>query len=175
MTTPYGRHPIQVEIFADAYRATGQTAVAAAGLHSVLSDPNTDYLELSKVYISRINEPGEIVVGYNSCVFRKENIHFVIVADRRDGIGISAQHGRSIFLRGRQLKAFVTVPSFEISGQVYVEGQLTPTNLLINTQGSFQPIFEATAAAALYPDVKYSGDLILVRKERIAVCALDPG
>jgi len=40
--------------------------------------------------------------------------------------------------------------------------------------GSFQLVFAAKASASLYPDISYSGDLMLVHKDRIGIFCLDP-
>ncbi|MFQ5436784.1 MAG: hypothetical protein ACE5FD_18160, partial [Anaerolineae bacterium] len=107
---------IDLDLFTDAYRVTGFSYVGVGGIHAELGNPNTDFLELQDAYISRIHQPGEIVISYKVAAFRKDNINFIVLKDRRDGIPVGTQHGRSIFTRGRPVPAFVTVPSFEIQG-----------------------------------------------------------
>lgn len=168
----YG-HIINLDLFTDSYRVTGRALVGTGGIHAALGDPNSDFLELEDAYISRINKPGEIIVNYNICAFRKDNINFIVLQDRRDGIPVGTQHVRSIFTRGRPIATFVTVPSFEIKGEIQHEGKLSPRDILVQSMGKFQLIFAAVASASLYPQISYSGDLILVHKERIGIFCLE--
>ena len=172
MATFGARQLINVDMFTDAYRVTGAVLVSTGGIHAELGNPNSDFLELQDAYISRIHQPGEIVAHYNIAAFRKDNINFIVLQDRRQGIPVSSQHVRSIFTKGKPIKAFVTVPSFEITGEILFEGQVSPQVILVQSMGRFQLIFSATALASLYPEISYSGDLILVHKERIGVICL---
>ena len=167
----YGRL-INMEIFTDAYRVTGRVSVRGGGLLGELGDPNTDYLDLNDAYVSRIHQPGEIIASYNLGSFRKDNINFIVLQDRRDGVPVGSGHGTSIYNRGRPVPAFITVPSFEIHGEIMYEGKATPGAVLVHSIGRFQAIFAAEASASLFPDISYSGDLILVHKERIGIFCL---
>ena len=168
------RQLINVDMFTDSYRVSGRTLVGAGGIHSELSNPNTDFLELQDAYISRIHQPGEIVTHYNIASFRKDNINFLVLQDRRDGIPMGSQRTRSVFTKGHPIAAFLTVPSFEINGNVLYEGQkMAPREILVASMGKFQHVFEARASASIYPDISYSGDLIMVHKDRIGIFCLD--
>jgi hypothetical protein len=167
----YGRL-ISVEIFTDAYRVTGRVSIRGGGLLGELGDPNTDYLELNEVYISRIHQPGEIIANYNLGSFRKDNINFIVLQDRRDGVAVGSGHSNSIYNRGRLVPTFLTVPSFEIHGEIMFEGKANPGAIMVHSIGRFQPLYESKACASLYPEISYSGDLILVHKERIGVFCL---
>ncbi len=172
MTAKRYGHVVNLDLFTDSYRVTGRAVVGAGGIHSTLADPNSDFLEMEDAYISRIIKPGEIVASYDIVAFRKDNINFIVLQDRRDGIPVGTQHGRSVFVRGRAYPTFLTVPSFEIKGEIHHDGQLSPRAVLVSSMGRFQPVFVATASASLYPDISYSGDLILVHKERIGIFCL---
>ena len=169
------RQLINIDLFTDAYRVTGRTLVGGGGIHSELNNPNSDFLELQDAYISRIHQPGEIVNHHTVAAFRKDNVNFIVLQDRRDGIPMGTQHARSIYTRGHPFPIFLTVPSFEIYGHVIHEGSGTPApnNVIVQSTGKFQLIFEAQASASLFPDISYSGDLILVHKERIGIFCFD--
>lgn len=166
------RHLVNMDIFTDAYRISGRASVGAGGIHGELGNSNSDFLELQSAYISRIHQPGEIVSSYNLAAFRKENINFIVLQDRRDGIPVGTSGVRSIYTRGRPVPVFLTVPSFEIQGEVLVEGKPTPNAVISLSIGRFQLIFASKASASLYPDISYSGDLIMVNKERIGIICL---
>jgi hypothetical protein len=174
MTGPsYGRNQlINVDLFTDAYRVTGHVLVGAGGIHAELANTNSDFIELQDAYISRIHLPGEIVTDYKVAAFRKDNINFIVLQDRREGIPVGTQHGRSVFTRGRAVNAFVTVPSFEMFGQIMHDGRLEPREILVQSIGRFLLLFSAKASASLYPEISYSGDLILLHKERIGIFCL---
>ena len=173
MASKFGsRQLINIDMFTDAYRVTGRVMVGVGGIHAELGNPNSDFLELQDAYISRIHQPGEIIKHYNVAAFRKDNINFMVLQDRRDGIPVGTQHGRSVYTRGRPLDIFMTVPSFEINGEVLHEGQIAPNNILVQSMGKFQLVFTAKAYASFVPDISYSGDLILVHKERIGIFCL---
>lgn len=169
----FGRNLVNMDIFTDAYRVTGRATVGAGGIHAEISNPNSNFLDLQDAYISRIHEPGSIIASYNMAAFRKDNINFIVMVDRREGVPVGTQHGRSIFTRGRPIPAYLTVPSFEIKGELIYEGKPTPNAILTQALGRFLLVFTATASASLHPEISYSGDLILVHKERIGILCLE--
>ena len=168
-----GRSLVNMDIFTDAYQVTGQTTIKTNNIHNKLSNPNSNFLDLHNAYISHIHEPGTIIASYNLAAFRKDNINFIVLTDRRDGVPVGTQHGRSIFTRGRPVPAYLTVPSFEIKGELIYEGKASPNAILTQALGRFLLIFSATASASLHPEINYSGDLILVHKERIGILCLE--
>jgi hypothetical protein len=166
------RNLVNMDIFTDAYRVSGRASVGGGGIHGELGNSSTDFLELQSAYVSRIHQPGEIVASYTQGAFRKENINFIVLQDRRDGIPVGTGGVRSVYTRGRPVPVFLTVPSFEIHGELLYEGKPTPSAVLVHSIGRFQLVFGAKALASLYPDISYSGDLILVNKERIGIICL---
>lgn len=163
---------IIIDLFTDAYRVSGRAQVGTGGLMAELSNPNSDYLDLENAYISRIHEPAKIVASYAAASFCKQNINFIVLQDRREGTVLGTPRGRTIFSRGRPVQVFLTIPSFEIEGEVMHDGQPTPSTILVHAEGPFQPILAATASAASHPDISYTGDLILVQKAMIGIFCL---
>ncbi len=162
-----------VDIFTDAYRVSGRCAVSTGGIFAELDNPNTAFLDLQAAYVSRIHDPGTIVYGYDLLSFRKSNINFLILQDRRDGVAVGTAHGRSVFTRGRPIPIFLSVPAFEIAGEVMFEGSMTPSALLVQSLGGYLMLFAATATASTHPDLSYSGDLIMVHKDRVGILGMD--
>ena len=86
MASGFGtRTLVNLDIFTDAYRVTGRTSVGAGGIYAELANPNSKYLEIQDAYVSRINEPGDLIASYQIAAFRKDNINFIVLQDRRDG------------------------------------------------------------------------------------------
>lgn len=169
----FTRQLVNLDLFTDAYRVTGRATVGVGGIHAELANPNSNFLELEDAYISRIHQPGEIIASYNTGAFRKDNINFIVLQNRRDGIPIGTQRSRSIYTKGRSINIFLTVPSFEIRGEMQHDGKLSPREILVQSFGRYLLVFSAKASASLYPDISYSGDLILAAKERIGIFCLD--
>lgn len=163
---------INVDLFTDAYRVTGRVAASSGGLVTELNNSNTDFLDLEDAYVSRVHEPGKIIANYSLASFRKQNINFIVLSDRREGLSLGNLHSKSVYTRGRPIQVFLTVPSFEVHGEVMFEVKASPSNIMLAIPGQYQPIFAATASASLYPDIAYNGDLILVHKTAIGVFCL---
>jgi hypothetical protein len=163
----------QIDLFTGEYRVSGRIAVGTSGLYSLLGNPNSDYLELEEVYISRILTPGEIVTSYTTCAFSKKNISFILLQDRRDGMPPGNQLSRVSYNRGRPVQSFMTVPGFEIRGEVLVEGNFSPTMVLGQNVRRYQFVYAGTASTALNPDILYKGDLILVDVHQIGILCLE--
>lgn len=164
------RNLINVDLFTDAYRISCRAHIGRRSLYAELGDNSTNYLDLEDAYISRINRPGEIVGSYTRCAFRKENINFVISQDVRQ----SLPQGTGLLLpRQKPVKIFLTVPSFEIEGTVRYEGVMSPVYLLTREMTKFLLIYDARASASLYPDISYTGDLIVVDTARIGVFGME--
>lgn len=169
-TQTHGR-VIDLELYTDAHRIVGRIAVRT-GLISVLNNPDTDYLELLNVEVARITNPKKMIATYQSGSFRKDSVNFVILQNRREGLTRGTAANPSIYTRGKPTNIFMTVPSFEIRGEVMREGY-KPSHLLASSPGAFQPIFTASAASLFQPATIFSGDLIMVRKQIVGVFCFD--
>ena len=169
MGVRFSQQLINVDIFTDAYRVTGNAPVGTSGIHAELSNPNRSFMDLEDVYISRINRPGEILVSYKETAFRKDNINFIVLQNKRDGLPVTAH----LYTRGRPINIFLTVPSFEIRGEIFHEGRLLAGDVIGKALGQFLLIFSGSASASLYPDISYSGDLILVHRDHIGIIGLE--
>ncbi len=169
MGVRFSQQLISLDIFTDAYRVTGHAKIGSGGIHAELGNPNRSFMDLEDAYVSRINQPGEIVGSYNETAFRKDNINFIVLQNKRDGLPVSS----SIYTRGRSINIFLTVPSFEIRGEIFHEGRLMAADIIGKSHGQFLLIFSGRASASLYPDISYSGDLILVHRARVGIVGLE--
>ncbi|GAB4154666.1 MAG: hypothetical protein Fur0021_21450 [Candidatus Promineifilaceae bacterium] len=168
-----GPSRIQLEIFTDAHRVSCQMAVGMRGLHAELADSSSNYLEVEDVYISRVNQPAEITANYARCALRKDNIKFVVLQDRREGLPMGSHHAQSVYTRGRPVPVFLTVPGFEIRGELRHDGKVSAALLMAQAISRYLFVFAATAAAALQPQVVYHGDLIMVDAAQVGVLGIE--
>lgn len=170
MSFAYSRNTISGEFFTNGYRISCRLSVPVGGLNALLIDTLNSYLELEDAYISRINTPGEIVAHYQLAAIRKENILFIILSRREDG---DPPKGTGGFLRPVTRKAFLTIPSFEVRGDVETDPKASPREILVQSVGRFIAIYKATATVALFPKIKFDGTLVLVNKERVETYCIE--
>jgi len=164
MKFAYTKNAIAADFFTIGYRISCRIVIPVGGLNALLIDPLNSYLELEEAYISRINTPGEIVVHYDSAAIRKDNILFILLARREDG---DPPKSGGAFLRPAVKNAFLTIPSFEIRGQIETDPKASPRDILVQSIGRFVPFYEATATVALFPSITFGGKLILINKEHV--------
>lgn len=169
MGVRFSQQLVNLDIFTDAYRVTGNALIGTGGIHAELSNPNRSFMDLEDAYVSRINRPGQILVSYKETAFRKNNMNFIVLQNKRDGLPVSSH----LYTRGRPINIFLTVPSFEIRGEIFHEGRLLAGDVIGKAIGQFLLVFSGMASASLYPDISYSGDLILVHRERIGIIGLE--
>jgi len=167
-----GRY-VQLDLFTGAHRVTGRAVIGAGGIYSELGSSISDFMDIQEPYISQIQRPGEIVASFKEGSFRKENIIFILLGDVQDGVPTGTGRQSSVYLQGRPMNIFLTVPSFEIRGEVRIRGTLSTGSILAQSEGNFLPVFDARASASQHTNVFYEGGLMLVRKDRISMLCID--
>ena len=172
MTTLRGEF-LAADFFTTAYRMSGHVATGKRRLADILSDRLSNFLILQDIYVSRIYKPGEIVAYYKTGSLIKSQITFVVLPTEADGL--SKDHTYAALRRQTQ-QVFTTVPSFEIRGSLKVVGKLDLQALLTMGTDRFMPLLNATASAALLPQMQFSGPVILVNKSSVELfCVADEG
>jgi hypothetical protein len=160
---PSGR--VTADFFTPSYRFSASVLVYKRRLIDVLTDRLTDYLDLVDIYVSRINNPGDIVATYPKGSLVKQEVVFIMLPDEVEGTSKERHFGvRDLF------SIFVTVPSFEIKGQLqWGSSDLDLKKLLASETQSFLPLLEVNAANSLFPQVVFQGPLALLNKAKIQV------
>jgi hypothetical protein len=162
-----GSQRLAVDFFTHSHRISTQFLVRGRPLIATLNDPTLSYIELDVAYVSRIDNPGDLVADYAISILRKENISFCVVAAQVELALKTVPQAQVLPRRSRH--AFCTVPSFEIAGQIDVPGTLDLHQMMAIGSERFMPIHNATATISLLQSVSFRGELILVNKERIQV------
>ena len=99
------------------------------------------------IYISRINNPGDIVATYQTGTLIKEEINFIMLPTEIEGTS-KERH----FANRQSLPIFLSIPSFEIHGQIQWGTKTIEANRLLATDAqNFLPILSATASNSLFP------------------------
>ena len=156
---------VTADFFTASYRFSASVVVYKRRLIDVLSDQITDYLDMVDIYISRINNPGDIVATYPKGSVVKDEINFIMLSTEIEGIS------KERFYASRSnLPVFLSIPSFELHGQLqWGRTELDIKKLLTKDTQKFLPIIDATATNSLFPKVAFQGPIALVNKSKIQV------
>lgn len=156
---------VTADFFTASHRFSASILVYKRRLVDVLSDALTDYLEMVDVYVSRINNPGDIVATYPKGTLIKNEINFILLPEEAEGIS-KERH----YTSRENLAIFLSIPSFEIHGQLqWGRSDLEVKKLFASDTQKFLPITEATATNSLFPEVAFQGPIALVNKSKIQV------
>ena len=164
-----GSHRLTADIFADSHRISTQMALRGRFLADILNDANTSYLELDIAYVSRIDHPGEILADYALSIVRKDRLTFVVIAT---GLELALKQITTTFGYRRQWPVFVTLPGFEITGQIEAPANVDLRALTAVGVERFIPVFNATATLSMNQSIQFSGELILINKTAIEVLCI---
>ncbi len=159
---------VTADFFTSSYRFSASVLVYKRRLADVLGDRMTDYLELVDIYISRINNPGEIVATYQKGSLVKNEISFILLSDEAEGIS-----KERFYVPNRvTMPIFVTLPSFEINGKFQWMGDLDIKKIMTTETQKFLPILEATSTNANFPKVNFQGPIALINKAKIELLSI---
>ena len=138
-------------------------------LSDIFNDTSTSYLELDIAYVSRIDHPGEILADYALSIVRKDRFSFVVIAS---GLEMALKQNQATYIYRRQWPVFVTVPYFEITGQIEAPANIDLRALMATGVERFIPVYNATATLSINQSIKFSGELILINKTSIEVMCI---
>lgn len=158
------------DFFTQQYRITGRLWTGALRLTDLLDDELSSALELKKVEVARIITPDEVVASHNSALLEKKAIMFAI--DREEGAEAAVRRFYK-HVDTTQWDVFLTVPSFELSGRLHVRGTGDLRTMLLSWTRQFIPLTKAKAVFSLYPEVSFSGDVIIVNRSYVEVVCTD--
>lgn len=161
---------LTVDFFSHSHRISTQFLIRGRPLINTLNDHTLSYIDLDIAYVSRIDKPGDLIADYSLSILRKENISFCVVASQIE-MAIKTKPSAQYFSR-RSRTVFCTVPSFEITGLIDVPTGDDLHQMMAIGVERFMPIFNATATISLLQSVSFSGELILVNKERVQVLCI---
>lgn len=172
MASPLLRQSLlTADIFTGSHRFSAQVNIGKRRLADVLNDRMTEFLTVENVYVSRINSPGDIVGRYTKASLLKRHITFVVLPTETDGL--SKEHKYNAFSKSTE-KVFITLPSFEINGNLEIIGKFDLKAILAVGTTRFMPIFQGNAINSFFPDVQFGGPVILVNKEAVALFSVAP-
>jgi len=157
---------LTADIFTASHRFSAQVNIGNRRLADVLNDRLTDFLTVENVYVSRINSPGAIVGRYEKASLLKRHITFVVLPTETDGL--SKEHKYNAFSKSTE-RVFITLPSFEINGNLEIIGKFDLKAILAIGTTKFMPVFRGEAVNSFFPEVQFGGPVLLVNKEAVAL------
>lgn len=159
-----------VDFFTHSYRISGRVNVRHRKLADQLNDHTTSFLQIEDAYVSNIEHPAEIATSYLNAVLYKKNITAVIVPRPEDGL--QREHTYGSYYGVYLLKVFLTVPAFEIAGDLRLSSKMDLRTVLTTGTDDFVTILDGRMKSSVRVDVTFTGGAILVNKHLVgAFCA----
>jgi hypothetical protein len=125
---------------------------------------------LNDVYISRVDNPGEIVAAYGQAQLRKDSLLFAIVPSKERFV----QAGRAVSYFGKQqYSVWLALPTFEIEGKFQMTGRAMNLEAFLTKEtDEYVTISEGIARATTWPEITFSGEVFLVNRKSIDLFCL---
>ncbi|MFP4393846.1 MAG: hypothetical protein ACLFTI_01170 [Anaerolineales bacterium] len=154
---------ISADFFTQGYRISGIFNMHKRLLADIVYDPTTDYIEIYDAYVSPIMDPARISAHYNSTLVTKPHLDFFLTTNLKDGLRRDQQYGHSL----QRYPVFITVPFFEITGEILSSMHSFRGRLFLTEAGTFITVLNITARSTFNPDVVYEGAVAQVNREKI--------
>jgi hypothetical protein len=162
--------PNRVEFFTPQHRILGTARLGGQRLTDVLNDDLTSSIELIDAQVLRLLTPKKVVATHDSGLIDKHCILFAISGAQS---GHAAERRLFKHVDTTEWGVFITVSSFELTGKLHVRGTSDLKTMLLAWTGQFIPLTRARAVFTLYPDMAYTGDVIIVNRSHIEVICTD--
>jgi hypothetical protein len=163
---------VHADIFTETHRLSGRIVCGPSGLIGLLNDVTTSLVELEDAYFSRLQQPAKIITHFDQAHLNKAHLSLIVLA-RREDLG---PHGLATggFARRIPIPVLVTTSGYEVQGTIEVVNKYDAAELLVGGTGRFVQLYTATAVATLFPDLSYSGAVILVNRQMIELVSPIP-
>ena len=165
---------LPVDFFTRGYRISGYLSTRAKSVGDMLNDHLQSYMDLEQVYISRIINPGDIVATYDQAKLRKDNLIFAImpIAESLSKVTRSV----SYFSR-HHIPVWLALPMVEIEGDLHATGISFDLDVfLARGTGDYITLLNATARAASWPEISFTGEAFMVNKNFVDLfCTSEAG
>ena len=158
------RKSMPVDFFSKNHRFSANVDVRKYNVIDLLNNSLTDYIEVTDLYVSRINQPGDIVDTCQTAALTKENIAFAIIPNESDAL--TPEH-RYSFSRAQTAQVKLSVADFEIKGELEITCKPELHAILTTGTNNFMSVFSSTATHSGHQDLQLQGSAILVNKSVI--------
>ena len=158
---------LAAEFFTHHHRITGRVDVRQQKLADQLNNRTTSFLRLEDAYVSNIERPTEIIASYEDAYIRKDRLIAVLVAQQEDALPREGSYGA--YLGTSLLKAFMTVPTFEVRGYVRLSTKMDLRVVLTTGTDDFIAVLDGELHSATQQGLGFKSDAILVNKQHIEI------
>ncbi|MCD4738538.1 MAG: hypothetical protein K8R89_04690 [Anaerolineae bacterium] len=158
------------EFFSQSYRLSCTFDARHHSLGDLLYATTSDYLMLDNAYISPIDHPSHISADYPRVVIIKGSLTFALTTYKDDALRHDQKYGGYL---GTQLTTvFITLPHFEITGELRIPGRFDPRILLSSQTGMFITLLNVTARLTSNQEITYHGEAAIINKNQISFMGL---
>lgn len=164
-TSPLRQQTISADFFTNTHRFSATVVTGNRRLIDIVNNRIESSLEVKDAYISRIEQPGEIIGTYEVASLVKESINFIIVTSETEGI--SQKRRTNSFIGQVRKDIFLVTTPFEVEGKLEVFGKIDLKELLSTSITTFMTIFAASAVDITNPDTTFTGAALLINKTTI--------
>jgi hypothetical protein len=137
----------------------GEVLTRGTRLLEVLTDPHTEFLQLSDVHVSRREAKTQEVIRLPEAVVRKAEICLAVLGGGRHE---SPETRRFAYVDKRSYPTFAIVAGYEVRGELQLKGASDPIAALTHEIRGFMPLTQVTIGHA-----GVSGDPLLAS---VALC-----
>jgi hypothetical protein len=149
------------DFFTTTHRISGQLETGTTPLGDLLNNRSQSYLLVFNVYVSRLNDPGEIGAYAPVAYLAKENVSFVIVSSREVRPPDQGRYAR------QEYGALATLPGFEIRGSFMGPPRFDLRTFSPATLDPFVVLTDASAQIVSLPEITFGGEALLVNRVQL--------
>jgi len=132
----------------------------------LLNDRTTEYLHIHDVQVFRSSAPEARIASFPDAVVRKEDLSLVLIIGERHE---APEKRLYAFVPKRPHHVFITVPGYEIRGNMFLTGAAEPVSILARETGQFFPVTQATVSGIGAVGEPIEAPVILINKDTVAL------
>ena len=158
------------DFFSENYRLSCTIDARKRSLGDMLYDTTSFYLTIEDAYISPINYPARISMDFPSAIVIKENLTFALTSNRDTVFRRDQRYGQ--YYVPDMKKIFVALPYFEITGDLFLPGRISPQVLLVSETEKFITLLNVSAQVLSNPEIVYKAEACIVSKDKVSFIGL---
>lgn len=163
-----GNERITADFITTSHRISGQVRTGVKPLSDLLNDRSQSYLLAYNVYVSRLDEAGELGTRARLAYLSKDNLSFVVVSARE---ARAPDQSRFAVV---EYDTLVTLPGFEVRGRFAGPHRIDLRTFSPTTLDSFLVLADATARVTGVSDLSFYGEVILVNRAQMdSLCLIE--
>jgi hypothetical protein len=149
------------DFFTSTHRISGKIETKSKPLSDYVNDRSQSYLLAFNVYVSRLDQPGQIGAHAPSAYIAKDNLGFVIVPSRKVRTPDQTRFSSQTY------DALVTLAGVEVHGKFAGPHMFDLRTFSPAALDPFIVLTEASAVFVALPEVTFSGEAILINRARL--------